>query len=658
MNAQLPASVVATLNAPNAGVAALQPTQATPQPASQGPAQDDNDAGTSALAPAGGAPPSGGAPMGAFPKAGALRDLMAGTNAAAQQDPVSAAAPGGWARSLVAGAGHMLAPGIGALGNAAAVGQITPGSGKLGGAMQGISRTLAAGNEQAAQQKQQKFENNIKTEDQGMKKQQNQALMAEAHLRTIQLNQAIQKQDEDVRQESLKSTAAFNKTFVDRGYHQEIMSYAELQKVSQQPGFWDNHVGGKIAEVPMLDNKGKPQVDAKGKIIYNPQYGIIDLRTKPPGSGLHEITDAQSKQIFDATGQTVPSGTSMQDEPYTALMAKTMQEGDQWLALDKVNSAITDAKMRDQLRPDMNNPDVSQAMTAYAGRPIKGLTERMQNTDAHIKSLTANITAKQQKNPNDPSIAKDQQSLDAMQNTDNSLRRVLQFGMSDKAQDAELKAQNEDEKTAHDIREEGIQDKRADIAAKKEVVDKNLAANYGIMNKEFDLVRKPLATQLDSFSTLRNSLDQGTAAGDSVVAPALLKALVAGGGVRITQAEIQNFTHGRSTLEDMKGYLQKLQSGKSITPIQRQQVYALLGAVEAKAATKKSILEGAQTNLDNAGSVAEQRQAVRDARTKLDGLDSPAKAAAAAAPKVGDIKTFPNGAKGVWDGKGYVAHQG
>src|SRR5208282_2782299 len=131
-----------------------------------------------------------------------------------------------------------------------------------------------------------------------------------------------------------------------------------------------------------------------------------------------------------------------------------------------------------------------------------------------------------------------------------------------------------------------IQNRRADVQAQKETEQKGLGDSYKTENKEFDTIRKPLSTSLDAFSTLRNSLDQGTAAGDSVVAPALLKALVAGGGVRITQAEINNFTHGRSTVEDMKGVLQKMTSGKSITPEQRKQVYSLLGAVESKVRAK------------------------------------------------------------------------
>jgi hypothetical protein len=166
-----------------------------------------------------------------------------------------------------------------------------------------------------------------------------------------------------------------------------------------------------------------------------------------------------------------------------------------------------------------------------------------------------------------------------------------------------------------------MENHRAEIKQKLDAKDQTLGKSYETQNKEFDTIRKPIATQLDSFSTLRSSLDQGTATGDSVVAPALLKALVAGGGVRITQAEISNFTHGRSTVEDFKGILQKMSDGESITPEQRKQVYSLLGAVESKARQKSDILASGQEAIDNAASVAEQRQAVRDTRTKLDAID-------------------------------------
>jgi hypothetical protein len=175
----------------------------------------------------------------------------------------------------------------------------------------------------------------------------------------------------------------------------------------------------------------------------------------------------------------------------------------------------------------------------------------------------------------------------------------------------------------HNVADEQEKKRQDDIKLKKETQEKGLGQSYAIQNKELDTVRKPLSTSLDAFSTLRQSLDEGTAAGDSVVAPALLKALVAGGGVRITQAEISNFTHGRSTLEDMKGYLQKLTNGKSITPDQRAQVYSLLGAVESKVRAKNDILMKGQDALDNANSVEEQRAAVRNTRAELEGVDKP-----------------------------------
>jgi hypothetical protein len=72
----------------------------------------------------------------------------------------------------------------------------------------------------------------------------------------------------------------------------------------------------------------------------------------------------------------------------------------------------------------------------------------------------------------------------------------------------------------------------------------------------------------------------------------------------------------------MKGYLQKLSSGKSITPEQRKQVYSLVGAVEVKAQQKQQILSDGQDALDNAGSVEDQRKAVANTRQRLAAVDS------------------------------------
>jgi hypothetical protein len=281
-----------------------------------------------------------------------------------------------------------------------------------------------------------------------------------------------------------------------------------------------------------------------------------------------------------------------------------------------------DAKLAEQIRADVQLPAVQAAINKYPGRALKGVAEFRANEDQHTAQLTNQIAELQAKNPQDPAIAPLQEKLKQVQSDDAALARVQANGFNEKAQQDELAAQREDEKARHDQAEERIQNRRADVQAQKETQQKGLGDSYKTENKEFDTIRKPIATQLDSFSTLRSTLDQGTAAGDALVAPALLKALVAGGGVRITQAEIHQFTNGRSTLEDMRGYLQKIANGKSITPEQRKQVYGLVGAVEVKAQQKQQILEDGQDALDAAQTVEGQRAAVADTRRKLAAVDS------------------------------------
>ena len=211
-----------------------------------------------------------------------------------------------------------------------------------------------------------------------------------------------------------------------------------------------------------------------------------------------------------------------------------------------------------------------------------------------------------------------------MQKEKSSLNNVIANGVTDKQREDEIKAQQEEEKARHDAAQEALQNRRADIQAAKEGQQKGLGDSYKTENKEFDTARKPIETQLDSFSTLRSALDQAgndNAVASSVVAPALLKALVAGGGVRITQAEIQQFIGARSTLGDVQAMLNKWKNGTKLTSDQIGQVYKLVGVVEAKAQQKRQALEEGQDALDSAQSVIEQRAAVSNTRRKIAALD-------------------------------------
>jgi hypothetical protein len=516
--------------------------------------------------------------------------------------PQVASQPGGWAK-LILGAGTAA---MASLGDAAAAGKnVAPGSGWLGG----VSKTLAARSQRLADQ--------AKATDEH---QETQARIAYNQVQTMRLMKDIYRQDNEDQQKVYDAHKTFVQDMKQNHSVEEGVSQADLNKrVSQDPNYVKNYYAEPIGNEPVLDGNGNPKKDAQGRAITSPVYAIVDRRALT--SGEIEVSSAASAQMAKA-GYNVPVGTKIPIDLYKSVSTQASSVNAATATLEKANDADLDKAKFQELKGDLSTPAVQSALAQYPGRPVKGLSEHKQNIDQHLAQTQKQIDALTAKNPNDPQIAALKTQQQQMQAEDSALTNVINNGLSDKAREDEVKAQDEERKAKHDEKEEAIQNRRLDIAAAKETQQKGLGDSYKTENKEFDTIRKPLSTSLDAFSTLRNSLDQGTAAGDSVVAPALLKALVAGGGVRITQAEINNFTHGRSTVEDMKGYLQKLTNGKSITPEQRQQVYALLGAVESKVQQKNEALEAGQDALDGAGSVQEQRQAVQDTRRKLAAIDA------------------------------------
>jgi|SRR5208282_4396149 len=481
-----------------------------------------------------------------------------------------------------------------------------------GGWLSGVSNVINARNQRIAGEKQQQFENSEQ-------KRKDDALIAKNQVETVQLVRNIYNQDKQLRDGSY----AQGKAFVDslRGDHAvtDNVSQDELTNMVQKnPGYLQSHYVRPVGEEPVLDGSGNQKTDANGNPVFSPTYSLVDRNPSHGGPNVHKVTPEEAAYFKTNLGTEYPVDTPLTIDQYAALSGQAHKVADttRMINADR-ETALTDAQ-RSQLRTDLADENVQHYVAMVPGSALGGLYAASKNADDHIASTQKQIQAAQQKGDQN-AVQQLQEQLKNFQDESAKVNRVITNGFSDKDRD---EYQKNIEKERHDQREEQIQNRRADVQAQKETEQKGLGDSYKTENKEFDTIRKPLSTSLDAFSTLRNSLDQGTAAGDSVVAPALLKALVAGGGVRITQAEINNFTHGRSTVEDMKGVLQKMTSGKSITPEQRKQVYSLLGAVESKVRAKNDILNDAQDSLDNAQSVADQRKAVSDARRKLDAVDS------------------------------------
>lgn len=468
--------------------------------------------------------------------------------------------------------------------------------------------------------------------------------IAKANIEMRHLALAVQQQEETLRDKTAAQGSTFMDSLRDNFHVQDNITQDELtQMATKDPDFLRTHTGRITGYRPVIGADGQQKV-VDGQPVEEPVYSVVNLA---PGdlAKQYKVSDAVAKQWEESGLHKVAPGTVMPVSVANEMDARAARYSAVFGMLDKGRLEPLPNAVKDELATTMENPEVQHAVASNPRSVLEGLYSSRAIMKQHVEAAQNQLQQLQGTQNADPRAVKAaQDKLADYQKTSQDIDKVLNLGFTDKERGDYFKQKDEDikaaEKERHDRAEEQIANRRADIAAQKEVKDKNLAASYKLENTEFDTIRKPLTTQLDAFATLRSSLDQGTAAGDSVVAPALLKALVAGGGVRITQAEIQNFTHGRSTLEDMRGYLQKLTNGKSITPEQRQQVYDLLGAVEARVQLKNKMLLDAQDQLDAAQTVDEQRAVVNNYRRMVN-FDQHSDAEALAGPQAQRQKAAP-----------------
>lgn len=506
-----------------------------------------------------------------------------------------------------------------------------------GGWLSGIANTLAARDQRMTAAEQQEF-------NQQQEKRKNDALIARNQAETVALQRNIFRQDQEMRQQSYARGSA-NVETLRKNYdvEQEAVSQSALGGlIKKNPNYLNTHYVFPTGEEPVLDGDGKPKVDSNGNPVMSPLYALVSRTPREGSQNEIEISPEFSADLKKYKGINIPAGTKANVDQFKSWATDISQMENVVSQLNKGRSEVLSEDLQRQLSTFLEDPGIQHYVAMVPGRPLAGLYQASQNATDHITAIQQQIDAAKQKG-DQAALQKLQGDLQNVQLEKQKVDQVIAQGFS--TADKE-KYNDELERARHDAAEEALADRRADIQAHKQTQDKQLGDSYKTENKELDTVRKPLSTQLASFSTLRSSLDQGTAAGDSVVAPALLKALVAGGGVRITQAEINNFTHGRSSLEEIKGVLQKMSNGKSITPEQRKQVYSLLGAVETKAKMKEQALEDAQDALDGAQTVDAQRKAVSELSKKLAAIDggqpvTPAPATSTQTGNAGSSATQP-----------------
>jgi hypothetical protein len=149
-----------------------------------------------------------------------------------------------------------------------------------------------------------------------------------------------------------------------------------------------------------------------------------------------------------------------------------------------------------------------------------------------------------------------------------------------------------------------------------------LGRSYAAAAKSVDTMRKPLSDESSTIRQLNDTLNQNTPQADALVAPQLLKVMTGNVG-RMSPSVINQITGGRSGWESLLASAQHWNtdsaSANSITPAQRQQMRALISAVQNDTSARLKTLDDADQALIDAGSLGEHRQIVHDVKAKLDG---------------------------------------
>ena len=157
--------------------------------------------------------------------------------------------------------------------------------------------------------------------------------------------------------------------------------------------------------------------------------------------------------------------------------------------------------------------------------------------------------------------------------------------------------------------------------------DQRRQASYQWESGQVENLEKGVRSQYDNLQQALSDLVGGKA--DGVIAPAILKAMVAGQGVRITNPEINGLLGTRNVLGDIEVLLNKVVGDKNfkLSADQRAQLGEVLQDALKRASSKLSQTIAARKSLSNPNiSIADQRKIVDGLRESMYG--TPASAAA------------------------------
>lgn len=398
-------------------------------------------------------------------KSPTVQKIMSSADDAAKVAGPSAAAPGGWARTLVAGAQSALSSVADSLGDAAhATDNLRPGQGGL----KGIFNTLAARSQRQAAQREELSKE--KTQE---------ALRAETFARTIQTQQNTARSAEEMRNAAYDRTQKNIEAGKDQYETKENMTpdmLSDMQKAD--PDFWKHWHGGVVREDPVIGPDGKPVIDPKtGKPEVTPIYSI---QRYLPKSGVDEKVKVSSEDSADfkkVLGKDIPADSELSN---TELQNLRKSVAGALLVNHQLESArgqaISDEQDK-QIQQDKLDPTIQK----YASDPkgaIAGLTQGKKNVEDHIALINQQYDQLASKinslAAQDPATAqasmklleqKRQEDLQPYKDIDAKVNRVLNT-IPEKAKEDYQKQLFEDRKQTEVERHNKAEEKIKDLAQK------------------------------------------------------------------------------------------------------------------------------------------------------------------------------------------------
>jgi hypothetical protein len=166
-------------------------------------------------------------------------------------------------------------------------------------------------------------------------------------------------------------------------------------------------------------------------------------------------------------------------------------------------------------------------------------------------------------------------------------------------------------------------------------------AGQGEADRIATRLAKPYETGLTAGQTQLDKIDEaasmvgGNAEAQALGVPKAMTALVSGqgSGVRITQAELNMIGHARGIEGDVEGTLRRMSGQGALTPTQQQQLLGVLADAKRRISEKIVIQNEALDLINGATSREEAVTADKEARRKLQALES----GGGAGPKTGDV---------------------